>query len=251
MALVDEQQGVVGDVFEEGRRRLARAAAGEVAGIVLDAGAGAGGLDHLDVEGGALLQPLRLEQLAVGDQPVEADLELVLDAVDRLAQRRARGDVVAVGVDLDAGQVGRLAAGEGVELGDGLDLVAEHHDPPGAVLVVGREDFDGVAAPAEAAALEALVVALVLLGDEVGHQSLLVEGVADADGEGHRRIGLDRADAVDAGHRGDDDDVVPLQDRPGRRVAHAVDLFVPARSPSRCRCRCGRRRPRAGSNRSS
>ena len=44
--------------------------------------------------------------------------------------------------------------------------------------------------------------------------------------ERHRRIGLDRADAVDARHRGDDDDVVALQQRARRRVAHAVDLLV-------------------------
>src|SRR5690606_2270805 len=62
--LVDEDEGVVGDVFEERRRRLARRAAGQVARIVLDAGAGAGRLQHLEVEAGALLQPLRLEQPA-------------------------------------------------------------------------------------------------------------------------------------------------------------------------------------------
>ena len=64
VALVDEDQRVVGDVFEQGRRRIAGPAAGEIARIVLDAGAGAGGLQHLEVEAGALLQPLRLEQAA-------------------------------------------------------------------------------------------------------------------------------------------------------------------------------------------
>jgi hypothetical protein len=39
-------------------------AAGEIARIVLDAGAGAGGFEHLDIVAGALLQPLRLEQAA-------------------------------------------------------------------------------------------------------------------------------------------------------------------------------------------
>ena len=107
VALVDEQQGVVGDVFEEGRRRLAGAAAGEVAAVVLDAGAGAGGLDHLHVEGGALFQPLGLQQLAVGDQPVEALLQLLLDGLDRLVERRARRHVVAVGVDLHAASARR------------------------------------------------------------------------------------------------------------------------------------------------
>ena len=65
VALVDEHQGVVGEVFEEGRRRLAGLAAGEVARVVLDAGAGAGRLHHLHVEDGALLEPLGLQQPAV------------------------------------------------------------------------------------------------------------------------------------------------------------------------------------------
>ena len=68
--------------------------------------------------------------------------------------------------------------------------------------------------------------ALVLQRHEVGDQPALVDALALLDGEGHRRIGLDRADAVDARHRGDDDDVVALEQRPRRRVAHAVDLLV-------------------------
>jgi hypothetical protein len=60
-----------GQIFEQGRRRLAGQAAGEEAAVILDAGAGAGGGDHLEVEIGALLEPLRLEQLALGDQLLE------------------------------------------------------------------------------------------------------------------------------------------------------------------------------------
>ena len=50
--------------------------------------------------------------------------------------------------------------------------------------------------------------------------------VAGLHGEGHGRVGLDRADAVDAGHGGDDDDVVALEQRARGGVAHAVDLLV-------------------------
>ena len=226
VALVHEEQGVVRDVLEEGGRRLARLAAGQVAGIVLDAGAGAGGLDHLEVEGRPLLQPLGLQQLAIGHQPVEAFLKLGPDVVHGLVQGRPGRDVVAVGVDLHRRQVRAALAGQGVELGDGLDLFAKQADPPGPVLVVGREDFQGVAPAAEGSPLKGLVIAPVLLGDEVGHQLLLVDPVADLQAEGHGGVGLHRTNAVDAGDRGHDDDIVPLQDRPRGRVPHAVDLFV-------------------------
>ncbi len=226
MAFVDEQEGVVGDIFEEGRRRLARQAAGQIAAVVLDAGAGSGGLDHLQVEHGALFQALGLQQLAIGDQPVQAGLELLLDADGGLAQGRARRHIVAVRIDLDRGQVAGLLAGQGIELHDRLDLVAEHGDAPGAVLIVGGKDLDHVAAAAEGAPLEGRIVALVLLGHQVGHQLALVDLLPHLQGEGHGGIGLDRADAVDAGDRGHHDDVVALEDRPGGRVAHAVDLLV-------------------------
>lgn len=117
-------------------------------------------------------------------------------------------------------------AGKRVELGDRIDLVAEHRDAPGGILKVGREDLDGIAADAKRAAHEIDVLALILLGDEVCQQLTLIQSVADRHLEGHRRIGLDRADTVDAGNRGDDDAVVALQQRAGRRVAHPVDLLV-------------------------
>ena len=73
MALVGEDERVVGQVFEQGRRRLARPAAGEIARIVLDAGAGAGRLQHFEIEQGALLEPLRLEQPPLAVELVEPD----------------------------------------------------------------------------------------------------------------------------------------------------------------------------------
>ena len=179
MALVDEDERVVGQVFEQRRRRLAGLAAGEVARIVLDAGAGAGRLDHLEVEAAALLQPLRLEQAAGGGQLVEPELQLLADALHRLGERRPRRDIVRVGVDLDRLQLGLACAGQRIELDDRLDLVAEQRDAPGAVLEMGREELDGVAAHAEGAAAEVDVGALVLQGDEVGEELALVDALAD------------------------------------------------------------------------
>jgi hypothetical protein len=149
VALVDEHERVVGDVFEQRRRRLAGLAAGQIARIILDAGAGAGRLHHFEIENRALLEPLRLQQAAGGVELFEPLAQLGLDRGDRLQQRRARRDVMRVGVDFDEFQFVGVAAGERVELDDGFDLVAEQVDAPGAVLVMRGEDVDGVAAHAE------------------------------------------------------------------------------------------------------
>ena len=226
VALIDEDERIVGQIFEQGRRRLAGLAPGEIARIVLDAGAGAGRLDHLEVEQGALLQPLRLEQASGADELVEPLLQLLLDAAHRLLQRRLRRHIMGVGVDLHQAELVGLGAGQGIELGQALDLVAEQRDAPGAVLEMGRQELDGVAAHAEGAAREIHVVAPVMQRHEVGHQLALLDLVAALQGEGHGGIGLDRADAVDAGHRGHDDHVVALDQRARRRMAHAVDLLV-------------------------
>ena len=79
---------------------------------------------------------------------------------DRLVQRRARRHIVRVGVDLDEFELVGLLAGERIEFGDRLDLVAEQGDAPGAVLIVRREDLDRVAAHAERAAHEIAPVRL-------------------------------------------------------------------------------------------
>ncbi len=57
----------------------------------------------------ALLQPLRFQQPAGGVELVEPPLQLGLDAGDRLDQRRARRDVMRIGVDLDEFQLVGLA----------------------------------------------------------------------------------------------------------------------------------------------
>ncbi len=91
---------------------------------------------------------------------------------------------------------------------------------------MGGKNLDGVAAHAERSAIEIAARALVLQRDQIGDERALVEPLAALDRERHRRIGLDRADTVDARHRGDDDDIVALQQRARRRMAHAVDLLV-------------------------
>jgi hypothetical protein len=87
VGFVGEDDGVVGDELEERGRRLARRAAGEVARVVLDPVAGARGLQHLEVEVRALFEPLRLQQLALVDELLQAHAEFQPDPLDRLLER--------------------------------------------------------------------------------------------------------------------------------------------------------------------
>ena len=145
MAFVGEHERVVGQVLEQSRGRLAGPAAGEIARIVLDAGAGAGRLQHFEIEQGALLEPLRFQQAPLPVEVVQASLKLEFDRLDRLQERRAGRHIMRIGVDLDEFEILRPGARQRVELDDQLDLIAEHSDPPGSVLVVGGEHFDRVA----------------------------------------------------------------------------------------------------------
>ncbi len=226
MALVGEDQRIVRHVFEQSRRRLAGLAAGQIARVILDAGAGAGRFHHFQIVERALFEPLRLEQAAGGVELVEPLPQFELDAGNRLQQRRPRRHVMRIGVDFDEFELVGLLPGERIEFVDRFHLVAEQRDPPGAILIMRRENLDGVAAHPERAAIEIAGGALVLQRDQIGEQLALIELFAGLDRERHRRIGLDRADTVDARHRGDDDDVVALEQRPRRGVAHAVDLLV-------------------------
>ena len=226
VALVDDQQRVLREIFEQSRRRLARLAAGQIARVVLDPLAGAGGLDHFQIEGAALLQAFRLQQLTVGGELRQPLAQLLLDRDRRLIERRSRRHVMAVGIDMDLVEIGGLLAGQRVELDDALDLVAEKRDPPGAVLVLHREHVDRLAAHPERAALEGGVIAAILLLDQRLDQRVAGDLAAALHLHHHARIGLDRSDAVDARDRGHDHHVVAFQQRLGGGMAHAVDLLV-------------------------
>ena len=77
-------------------------------------------------------------------------------------------------------QEAQALAGEGVDLRDLLDLVAEQLDA-GDGLLVGGMHLDRVAPHPEPAASEVGVVALVAHVDELAEEAALVDGVADPD----------------------------------------------------------------------
>ena len=93
VAFVGEDDRVIRDEFKQRGRGFAGLAPGEVARVVFDAVAVSGGLEHFEVEVGALLKALGFQQLAFVHQLAQAVLQFLFDADDGLAHGRFGGHV--------------------------------------------------------------------------------------------------------------------------------------------------------------
>ena len=117
-------------------------------------------------------------------------------------------------------------AGDDVDLGDPVDLVAEKLHPDGVVVGVGQMDLQGISPHPEAVAVKADVVALVLDLHQLAADLVPVPYLAGAQGDHHVGI-VDRvAQGVDAGDAGHDDHIPPLKQGRGGRVAQPVQFTV-------------------------
>ena len=226
VGFVGKDDGRVGDELKQGGRWLTRLPPRQPARIVFDPGARTRCLQHLEIKVGALFQPLRLQQFALGIQLFQAVKELILDALDRLLQRRPRGDIVGIRIDADLLKAVGLGPRQRIKFHNRFKLFAKEGKAPSPVVKVGGPNLKAVTAHPERAARKCLIVAAVLLRDQFADHGALVINLAHGQILGHRRIGFNRANAIDARHRGHDDHIVALQQRPGGRVAHPVDLFV-------------------------
>ena len=186
-------------------------------------------LEHLHVVLRALAQAVRLQELALGLQLGGALVELGADLGHRALHRPFLDVVVRGRPDGHVLQVvADELAGQGVEVLQALDLVAEQHGPERRLLV-GREDLQRVAAHAERAAAERRVVAVVLEVDELAQQLVAVDLAALDDHLAVVVVGLRRAQAEDARHGGHDDHVPAGEQRRRGGVAQPVDLLVDGR----------------------
>ena len=226
VALIDHQQRVLRQIIEQARRRLARLAPRQEARVILDAGAIADLVHHLQVEQRALLQALGLEELAGGVELGQARAQLVADLIHRLVHPLLRRHVVRRGIDREARHLAQHLAGQGIEQAQAVDALVEELDPHRLALRFGREDIDDIAAHPIGALLQIDLVAGVLHVRESAQELALLENVAARHVQHHAQVGLRVAQAVDRGHRRHDDRVGPLEQRLGRGQAHLLDVLV-------------------------
>ena len=109
-----------------------------------------------------------------------------------------------------------------------VHLVAEQLDAQPLLFVRGI-DLDDVATDPERAASEVVIVPLVLHLHQLPQHLLAADPLAALERQQHPVVRLGRTETVDARDAGDDDHVAALEERPGRRQPHPVDLVVDRR----------------------
>ncbi len=223
--LVDDEHEVLREVVEKAVGGRAAGPPVDVHRVVLDARARADLAHHLDVVGRAHPQPLRLEHLALALERRELVLQLELDAPDRALHALGAGDIVGRREEVELVVLGDDLARDGVQRHQPLDLVSEELDPD-LVLLIDREDLQGVAADPEGAAGEAHVVARVLHLDQLTQDAVTVVLLPHLEPQHPIDVFLRGAEPVDARHRRHHDHVAPGEQRVGRRVPQPLHLLV-------------------------
>ena len=226
VALVHKQHEIVGEEVQQGHGGGPGRTVGDDAGVVLDAGAVAQLRHHLHVVLRPLADALGLHQLVVVGKGLDLLLHLLPNFGDGLVHLVLGGDVVAGGIDGNMVQHSVHGAGQGVELGDAVDLIPKEFHPDGLVLIVGGVYLHGIAPDPEHVPFEGDIVALVAVFHQAAQQLVPVPLRPHPKGDHHSGEVIRLAQAVDAGDRGHHDDVPPLQQGAGGGQPQAVDLVV-------------------------
>ena len=131
-----------------------------------------------------LLDALRLQGLVLVQKLVPPDLHVPLDVLHGGHELRLARGVVGGREDGHVVLMAQHFAGEGVDLGDALDLVPEEADAEGLAFVPHGEDVENVPPDPEGAPLEIEIVPLELDVHEPPHDLLPAHLHAGPQGQG-------------------------------------------------------------------
>ena len=226
VALVDEHEEIFGEIVQQREGWLPGRASVEIAGVVLHARTVSDLAHHLQIVPRALREALRLEELARVLERLHLALEIFLDHGERRLQALRSHRIVAGGKNDGVFEGADHLARYDVDLADGVDLVAEKFHADGDFGIGRGKDLHHVPPYAEGGAFEVHIVAGILDADEAGEQLVARHLLPRAERDAEAEELLGRAETVDAGDGGDDDDVVALAQRTGGGVAELIDLVV-------------------------
>ena len=169
--LVDEDNEVVREEIQQGVGRLAGGAAVKDARVVLDAIAVAGLLEHLHVVAAPHGEPVGLELLPLALELRDLLFQLRFYLLKRPLNGPCGGDEVGSGINGNVLHLLQHLAGHGVQPLDPLYRISIEGNPDDHILV-GRVDFQHIAAEPELAPGEIVVGAAVHDVHQLPHDRL-------------------------------------------------------------------------------
>ena len=223
--LINNQQEVIREIIQQTVRGAAGGTTINMARVVLNAIAEAHLLHHFQVVGGAHTQTLRLQQLALGLEGLQALAQLILNGGNSLRHALRAGNVVACGEDIHFFFLANHLAGQRVQGVNRLNLITEELDADRVLLVHG-DDFDGIAAHTERAAVKVHIVTRVLHRHELAQQLVAVNLLTATQSHHLLNVLLGRAQTVNAGHGRNHHHVAASQQGVRRRVAQTLHLLI-------------------------
>ncbi len=103
--LIDDQQKILREIIQQCGRRLTRPPPAEMTRVIFDPVAVTHGSDHLQIELGALLKPLSLQQSTRLPEQGQAFLQFFLDAGNGPLIAIRSNEVMGVRIDRDLGKL--------------------------------------------------------------------------------------------------------------------------------------------------
>ena len=223
--LVNNQQEIIREIIQQTVRGATGGTTVNMARVVLNAIAEAHLLHHFQVVGGAHTQTLRLQQLALRFESLQALAQLILNGGNSLRHTLRASNIVACGEDVHLFFFANHLAGQRVQGVNRLNLITEELDA-NRVLLVHGDDFDGIATHTERAAVKVHVITRVLHRYKLAQQLVAVNLLTATQSHHLLNVLLGRTQTVNAGHGRNHHHVTASQQGVGRRVAQALHFLV-------------------------
>ena len=167
VALVHDDQEIVREIVNQCIRRRAGRKAGQIPGIVFNARAEAGLAHHFDIEHGAFLNALRLDELVILPELRNPFLQVLLNLAGGIHQLLVGDDIVRGRKEGCVRQARKRFSRQGIELLDPVDLIAEKFDPYGLLAALGGENLKDIAPDPESAPFKLHLGPFVLVPDKL------------------------------------------------------------------------------------
>ena len=118
--------------------------------------------DHFKIKLCALLKALGFHQLALLSEQGQALGQFIANVAGGTLEIVLRGDEVAGRVDNGFTHISQNLARERIYFAHGINIVAKKFQPQGAFVMIGRNNFKGIAAHAERTAMKVIVITLIM-----------------------------------------------------------------------------------------